>query len=696
MSIDPRSPDRFRTGMRTRRYWLAPLAGLILTLAADAANAPLIVLHVFGNSPIGAPRAGLVQTPDGSLYGVAYGAPTSASDPLGSVFKVAADGTFTYLHDFSGQADGGVPVGRLLLASDGNLYGVTTQPATIFKVTPANAVVTLMSLPAPPLGDLIQASDGNIYGTTSTTAFKLSLDGTLTTFYQFPQAYPSPTPDTGLVQGSDGNFYGTAYNGANGFGEIYQLTPAGVRTALYSFTAGGGDAPLLETAPGVFLGIRRYSLQSGSGAGLIYQITSAGSFTPLHFFNGDGSEGAHPDAALIKGADGNFYGTTIHTTYDPATGDGGGGGGTVYSVTSGGTVTQIHAFGGTDGQHPEAALLLGQDGNYYGTTLFGPSPYGFGTVFKLYAAAPPPPTVTISASPTTINRGQQAVLRWGSTDAGSCAASGAWSGTRAIAGSFTVQPFATSTYTLGCSGPGGSASASATVTVIPPAPTVQLSFSPASINLGQSSTLHWNANDATACQASGAWSGSRAVSGNLSVTPPAGGSYTYTLACTGPSGSGSGSATLTVAAPPNVSISTNPGIISPGQSATLRWSASNASACTASGAWSGPEPASGSQTLRPASPGSYAFTLTCFNAAGELGATAILTVQGGSGGNSSSGGGSSSGSSSGGHSSSSGSSSGGTSGGGGGGAIGNGALSVLLLAWAIRHRRDQRRRGDRY
>jgi hypothetical protein len=75
---------------------------------------------------------------------------------------------------------------------------------------------------------------------------------------------------------------------------------------------------------------------------------------------------------------------------------------------------------------------------------------------------PPTPTVTFSASPTTVSAGASAMLSWSSQNASACTASGGWSGARAISGTQSVGPLsATTTFTLTCDG----VSRSATVTV---------------------------------------------------------------------------------------------------------------------------------------------------------------------------------------------------------------------------------------
>jgi hypothetical protein len=81
--------------------------------------------------------------------------------------------------------------------------------------------------------------------------------------------------------------------------------------------------------------------------------------------------------------------------------------------------------------------------------------------------ATPAPTVTLSASPTSIAAGSNSTLTWSSTNATSCTASGGWTGTEASAGTLSVSPANTTTYSLTCTGTGGtSAPVSVTVSVI--------------------------------------------------------------------------------------------------------------------------------------------------------------------------------------------------------------------------------------
>ena len=128
------------------------------------------------------------------------------------------------------------------------------------------------------------------------------------------------------------------------------------------------------------------------------------------------------------------------------------------------------------------------------------------------------PAVTLAAMKSTVAMGTPATLQWSAKYAETCTASGGWSGNEPISGTVTTDPLtATTNYTLTCTGPGGSASQSAEVVVTSPAPTVTLTASPATVANGGMSTLTWSSENATACIASGGWSGPVATSGTWST-----------------------------------------------------------------------------------------------------------------------------------------------------------------------------------
>jgi uncharacterized repeat protein (TIGR03803 family) len=196
----------------------------------------------------------------------------------------------------------------------------------------------------------------------------------------------SPTdgqlPWAGLVQGSDGNFYGTTEGGGttNNNGTVFRISPSGTYTNLYSFGTSPKDgaipnAGLVQGSDGNFYGT------TVIGGGTVFRISPSGTYTSLYSFAGYPTDGQYPEAGLVQGSDGNFYGTT----------EGGGtySGGTVFRISPSGSETNLYSFGSypTDGVAPFAGLVQGSDGNFYGTTYLGGSSAncdgGCGTVFRI-------------------------------------------------------------------------------------------------------------------------------------------------------------------------------------------------------------------------------------------------------------------------------------------------------------------------
>jgi hypothetical protein len=119
----------------------------------------------------------------------------------------------------------------------------------------------------------------------------------------------------------------------------------------------------------------------------------------------------------------------------------------------------------------QTAVYVGPATRHDGFLLASNSPVGLNaasdsTDIGIYATGgPSPPTLSLTANPTSISSGSSSTLSWSSTNATSCTASGAWSGSKATSGTQSVSPTSTSTYNLACTGSGGTANASATVTV---------------------------------------------------------------------------------------------------------------------------------------------------------------------------------------------------------------------------------------
>jgi uncharacterized protein (TIGR03437 family) len=230
-----------------------------------------------------APQGGLVQATDGNFYGTTP--PSNPGYDDGTVFRCTPGGTLTTLA--VGNYGNG---GRLLQATDGNLYGLTVDGGpkgygTIFRISLAGTVSTIYNFGSAstdgrgPSGWLAQATDGNLYGVTagggtgsSGTFFKFALGGTLTTLHSFVFKTDGSGPNVGLIQATDGNFYGTTnLGGANNYGTIFKITPAGALTTLYSLN-GISNAGLMQASDGKLYGIGT-TLSGVTNAGTVFSLT---------------------------------------------------------------------------------------------------------------------------------------------------------------------------------------------------------------------------------------------------------------------------------------------------------------------------------------------------------------------------------------------------------------------------------------
>ena len=290
---------------------------------------------------------------------------TNAANPAASC-TISGLQAFTTLVSFN-NTDGANPYAGLVQATNGDFYGTTYNGGgnhgNAFKITPSGTVTTLYSFcsqsnctdGANPNGELVQATNRDFYGTTVNgggnygTVFKITPAGTLTTLASFNNT-DDANPYTGLVQATNGDFYGTTASGGylNLYGTVFKITPAGTLTTLYDFCAqssycADGDNPygaLVQATNGDFYGT---TVGGGvddhyTGSGTIFEITSAGTLTTLYRFCSQSHcpDGSYPYAGLVRASNGDFYGTTWS--------GGAVGGGTVFKITPAGTLTTLYSF----------------------------------------------------------------------------------------------------------------------------------------------------------------------------------------------------------------------------------------------------------------------------------------------------------------------------------------------------------------
>jgi phosphatidylinositol-3-phosphatase len=151
-----------------------------------------------------------------------------------------------------------------------------------------------------------------------------------------------------------------------------------------------------------------------------------------------------------------------------------------------------------------------------------------------------------------------------------------------------------------------------------------LTAQPTTISRGSSTTLKWNASNATSVTISGL--GTFAATGSLTLSPTA--TTTYTATATGPGGTARASAAVTVSgggSSPTITLSVQPSTIVNGDSAVLSWTTTNATAVTIASV--GTYGASGSVNVTPEATTTY--TATASGGDGTANSSATVTVAAG-------------------------------------------------------------------
>lgn len=331
---------------------------------------------------------------DGNFYGVTQLGGFGAG---GTIFKMTPGGTISPLYPFNPYSQAnpnpGYSPNSLIYGRDGNFYGTTSASispygGTFFKLTPQGALTILASfgsigLGTGPTGNLTQDQNGNIYGITSGggsygygDVFEVSPAGSIVFLASFNGSTASS-----IVLGGDGTVYGVTGNGgSSNLGTFFKIVYGGIQnglyptrlvTTLFSFNGTNGSSPdsLILGADGNFYGA---AAQGGSaGLGTIFKINSSNAVTTVFTFTNASTAGSGPKS-LIQGSDGNFYGLTAS--------GGSLGGGTAFMLTPNGTMSVLASFSSANAPQ---GLVQGPDGNLYGTSINGGTFFNSGIVIKV-------------------------------------------------------------------------------------------------------------------------------------------------------------------------------------------------------------------------------------------------------------------------------------------------------------------------
>jgi uncharacterized repeat protein (TIGR03803 family) len=519
----------------------------------------------------------------GNFYGTTEKGGTDGPNGYGTVFKLRRTDsawTLTPLYSFAGGDDGASPGARVIIGPDGTLYGTTSYGGgsgcggngcgTVFSLRPSiNAPPNVLaswtetvlyrftggSDGSLPVGDLVFDAAGNIYGTTADggssqngVAYELMPSNgawTENILWSFTGGNDGGEPGGGVIFDSAGNLYGaTQVGGSYGWGTVFQLVPAGSgwsQDTLYSFQNGtDGASPagsLIFDSKGNLYGTT--TSNGPDGGGTVFELTPQlnGTWTLAVLYALAGKTGDGPQADLTIDAAGSLYGTTYK--------DGAYGYGSVIKLTpSNGSWTYIdlHNFtSGSDGAEPVSSVVVGPNGNLYGTALAAGG-FGYGTIFEITSlqittTSLPSGTVSVPYSATLAATGGLPPYTWavtqGSLPAGLTlnASTGMISGTPTTAGTsdFTVQ-------VSDSESPPGIASAPLSITVTA-TPVFLISASPSSLSVVQgnhgtstiTTTIGNGFNSAITLSASGMPSGATVSFNPNPIPAPGSGNSTMTI-----------------------------------------------------------------------------------------------------------------------------------------------------------------------
>ena len=277
----------------------------------------------------------LVQAPNGKMYGLQIGDPNASPVKNGQIYEYDYN-TNSLTSKFTFNSTTGInPYGRLCLASNGTMYGITSggganNAGCIFSYVPGSTTAT----------KLLDMSTSDIcYGSS-------------------------------MIQGSNGNlFFYTYSGGANNSGKIYEYSiSANSLTFRADKPAGNDRSAMLEYSPGVFYFTTNWSPDGNNGS--LYRFTYSTNAVDSIF---EWGYLANPTQALVKGSDGLIYGTCPHENDQNSSGN-------LFSYDPTSNIeTDIFSFG--SGANPTSGLFVASNGKLYGQTKNGGA-NGYGTLYE--------------------------------------------------------------------------------------------------------------------------------------------------------------------------------------------------------------------------------------------------------------------------------------------------------------------------
>lgn len=388
---------------------VVPILAAFVLLALPIQAQTFTVLHSFAGGADGdQPLSGVSIDVYGNLYGTTFYGGNGAG---GIAYKLSPHGgswRYSQLRRFS-TSDGSNSAAKLLIDSDGTLYGVSTAGGTYghgaaFRLRPPargcaaipcfwDAIVVHNFSPSADGSYAVGLNfdaERNIVGATSAngpaglgTVFKMTRSQGSWTFDVITGfgGTGTGTVYSGVIADQSGNLYGGGY--VPNPGTVFKITTSGQVQILHQFSGNDGVGPLY--LPVLDANGNLYGMTLGGGpnqSGTVYELSPSGgnwSFDLLYAFSSGNYEGTIGSAGLSMDAQGNLYGTRLA--------DGAYGYGTVFKLSpspNGWIYTDLHDFtGGDDGCYPWSDVVMDSTGNLYGTASACGGTPNAGTVWEI-------------------------------------------------------------------------------------------------------------------------------------------------------------------------------------------------------------------------------------------------------------------------------------------------------------------------
>lgn len=338
-------------------------------------NNPQLIYSYGDISGFGTGRSRLIETQVGKLFGTTL---RGGQGNAGVIFEYDfLSNSYTKKFDFF-SSDGEEPYGSLIEATNGNLYGLTSQGGidsvgVLFEYDPISnnfqkkVDFTGLANGALPFGSLIQSSNGKLYGLTSKggiydkgVLFEYDIySNVLIKKFDFDSVNGS-TPYGDLMEANNGLLYGVTYaGGIYNSGIIFQFdTLSGLLTKLFDMNPMTGFntyGSLIQANNGKLYGMSSRDSLLGFGALFEFDIATS-TYTPIVYFNGSS---ANAYGSLIMDSNGTMFGLTSWS--------GGSGTGSLFSYIPGDTAVILrYTFGGPlNGQYPTGTLVNASNGKFY-------------------------------------------------------------------------------------------------------------------------------------------------------------------------------------------------------------------------------------------------------------------------------------------------------------------------------------------